>query len=90
MDLNGNGTLGLVEQTLDHELDAKLTGPVGIPNCETLDRFVGGEIPFKISGTVTAPTILPDFSRLVRQQLRDEVQERLEDRIQDRLRDIFR
>jgi uncharacterized protein involved in outer membrane biogenesis len=86
MDLNGNGTLGLVEQTLDYELDASLTGSVGIPNCETLDRFVGGEIPFKISGTITEPSILPDFSRLVRQQLRDELQ----DRLQDRLRDIFR
>ncbi len=86
MDLNGNGTLGLVEQTLDHELDAKLTGPVGIPNCETLDQFVGGQVPFKISGTVTAPSIVPDFSKLVRQQLRDEI----EDRIQDRLRDLLR
>jgi hypothetical protein len=86
MDLNGNGTLGLVEQSLDYELDARLTGSVGIPNCETLDRFVGGEIPFKISGTITEPSILPDFSRLVRQQLRDELQDRLE----DRLRDIFR
>jgi AsmA protein len=86
MDLNGNGTLGLVEQTLDHELDAKLTGPVGIPNCETLDQFVGGQVPFKISGTVTAPSIVPDFSKLVRQQLRDEIQ----DRIQDRLRDLLR
>jgi AsmA protein len=86
MDLNGNGTLGLVEQSLDYELDAKLTGSIGIANCETLDRFVGGEIPFKISGTITEPSILPDFSRLVRQQLRDEVRDRLE----DRLRDIFR
>jgi AsmA protein len=86
MDLNGSGTLGLVEQSLDYELDARLTGSVGIANCETLDRFVGGEIPFKISGTITEPSILPDFSRLVRQQLRDEIQDRLE----DRLRDIFR
>lgn len=90
MDLNGAGTLRLVEQTLDHALDAKLTGPIGIPNCETLDQFVGGELPFKISGTVTAPSIVPDFSKLVRQQIRDEVRDRIEDRIQDRLRDIFR
>jgi AsmA protein len=90
MDLNGNGTLGLVEQTLDHELGARLTGPIEIPNCETLDQFVGGELPFNISGTVTAPSIVPDFSKLVRQQLRDEVRDRLEERIQDRLRDIFR
>ena len=46
MDINGAGTLGLVEQELDYELDAKLTGSIGIPNCETLDAFVGGQIPF--------------------------------------------
>jgi AsmA protein len=86
MDINGNGTLGLVEQRLDYELDAKLTGSIGIPNCETLDSFIGGEVPFTISGTVTEPVIRPDFSKLVRQQLRDAVQ----DRIQDRLRDLLR
>jgi hypothetical protein len=86
MDINGNGTLGLVEQRLDYELDAKLTGSIGIPNCETLDSFIGGEVPFTISGTVTEPVIRPDFSKLVRQQLRDAIQ----DRLQDRLRDILR
>ena len=55
MDINGAGTLGLVEQQLDYELDAKLTGSIGIPNCETLDGFVGGEVPFTIRGTVTEP-----------------------------------
>jgi uncharacterized protein involved in outer membrane biogenesis len=86
MDIDGNGTLGLVEQRLDYELDAKLTGSIGIPSCETLDGFIGGEVPFTISGTVTEPVIRPDFSKLVRQQLRDAI----EDRLQDRLRDLFR
>lgn len=90
MDINGAGTLGLVEQRLDYELDAKLTGPIGIQNCETLDEFVGGELPFRIRGTVTEPEITPDFSKLVRRQLRDELQDRLQDRIQDRLRDLLR
>jgi uncharacterized protein involved in outer membrane biogenesis len=86
MDINGAGTLQLVEQNLDYELDAKLTGPIGIDNCETLDPFIGGELPFRIRGTVTEPAITPDFSKLIRRQLRDEVQ----DRIRDRLRDILR
>jgi AsmA protein len=86
MDINGAGTLELVQQELDYELDAKLTGSIAIPNCETLDAFIGGEVPFTIRGSVTAPEIRPDFSKLVRQQLRDAIQ----DRLQDRLRDIFR
>ena len=90
MDINGAGTLGLVEQRLDYELDATLTGSIGIPNCETLDAFVGGALPFRIRGTVTEPEITPDFSKLVREQLREEIRDRLQDRVQDRLRDLLR
>jgi uncharacterized protein involved in outer membrane biogenesis len=90
MDINGAGTLGLVEQRLDYELDATLTGSIGIENCETLDAFVGGALPFRIRGTVTEPEITPDFSKLVRRQLREEVRERLQERVQDRLRDLLR
>jgi uncharacterized protein involved in outer membrane biogenesis len=90
MDINGAGVLKLVEQELDYELDAKLTAPIEIENCATLDQFVGGELPFRIRGKVTEPAITPDFSKLVRQQLREEVRDRLQDRIQDRLRDILR
>jgi AsmA protein len=81
MDINGAGTLGLVEQRLDYDLDAKLTGSIGIPNCETLDGFIGDKLPFKISGTVTEPSVMPDFSKLVRRQLRDSVRDRILDRI---------
>jgi AsmA protein len=90
MDLSGAGSLQLVEQQLDYELDAKLTAPIKIDNCQTLDEFVGGELPFRIRGTVTEPTITPDFSKLIRRQLREGLQDRLEDRLKDRLRDILR
>jgi uncharacterized protein involved in outer membrane biogenesis len=90
MDINGAGSLQLVEQELDYTLDAKLTAPIDIENCRTLDEFVGGELPFRIKGTVTEPAITPDFSKLIRRQLREGLQDRLEDRIKDRLRDILR
>lgn len=90
MDINGAGTLELVDQELDYELDARLTGPIPIENCRTLDEFVGGELPFRIKGTVTDPSITPDFSKLLRRQLREGIQERLEDRLKDRLRDLLR
>ncbi|HVJ31460.1 MAG TPA: AsmA-like C-terminal region-containing protein, partial [Gammaproteobacteria bacterium] len=86
MDIYGAGTLGLVEQRLDYKLDAKLTGSIGIPNCETLDAFIGDALPFKISGTVTEPSVMPDFSKLVQRQLREELQDRLKDRLRDILR----
>ena len=90
MDINGAGTLELVDQELNYDLDATLTGKIDIPNCETLEGFIGASIPFDISGTVTAPTILPDFSKLAQRVIRDELKDRIQDRLQDRLRDILR
>jgi AsmA protein len=89
MDISGNGTLELAEQEMDYELDATLTGPIGIANCETLDRFVGDSLPFEIEGTVTEPDISPDFSKLVLGEIGDEIKDRLQDRLRDRLRDLL-
>jgi hypothetical protein len=86
MDIAGRGTLALAQQELDYELDAELTGPIAIENCETMDGFIGGELPFRIRGTVTEPEITPDFSKLARRVLRDQLQERIQDRLRDLLR----
>jgi AsmA protein len=85
MDINGRGTLGLVEQTLDYDLDAKLTGRIAIENCETMDGLVGESIPFNIRGTVTDPRITPDFSKIVQRAIREGIQDRLKDALRDRI-----
>jgi AsmA protein len=90
MDIFGSGTLGLVDQRLDYDLDAKLTGSIDVPNCATMDKIVGESIPFDIRGTVTEPSITPDFSKIVQRVIRDQVQDRLEDRLKDRIRDLIR
>ena len=90
MDIDGSGWLRLAEQEMDYELDAMLTGSIGIAGCETLDRFVGDALPFEIEGTLTDPAISPDFSKLVLGEIGDEIKDRLQDRLEDRLRDIFR
>jgi AsmA protein len=89
MDISGNGTLKLAEQEMDYELDATLTGPLGVANCGTLDRFIGDSLPFEIEGTVTEPDISPDFSKLVLGEIGDEIKDRLQDRVRDRLRDLL-
>lgn len=86
MDITGGGTLVLTERQLDYEVDAKLTGKIDIPNCSTMDDLVGNSIPFTIKGPIDGPpTILPDFSKIVRQA----IQNRLEDAVRDRLRDLL-
>ena len=90
MDINGAGTLRLVEQRARLRARREADGLDRHPNCETLDEFVGGELPFDIRGTVTAPD---DHAGL--QQARPAAASRGDpgaagDRIEDRLRDILR
>jgi uncharacterized protein involved in outer membrane biogenesis len=85
MDINGHGTLGLVEQTLDYDLDAKLTGKIAIQGCQTMDGLVGESIPFNIRGTVTEPRITPDFSKIIQRAIREGVQDRIKDALRDRI-----
>lgn len=90
MDIYGRGTLGLVEQSLNYDLDAKLTGKIDIPNCDTMDKIMGESFPFNIRGTVTDPSITPDFSKIVQRVIRDRVQDSLEDKLRDRIRGLIR
>jgi len=86
MDIYGGGTLALVAQRLDYELDAKLTGSIEIEGCQSMDGFIGDRLPFKINGTVADPAITPDFSKLIQRKLRDEVQDKLKDKLRGILR----
>jgi uncharacterized protein involved in outer membrane biogenesis len=89
MDITGRGTLGLAEQRLDYDVDAKLTGKIAIAGCQTMDDLIGSSIPFNIKGTVTDPSITPDFSKIVRNRVREEVHQRLQDKLRDRLKDLI-
>jgi AsmA protein len=90
MDLTGGGRLVLAEQTLDYDMRATLTSSIAIRNCESMDRLIGGSIPFTIRGAVTDAEIRPDFGQIIQERVRDEVQDRIRERLQDRLLDRLR
>jgi uncharacterized protein involved in outer membrane biogenesis len=81
MDVTGKGSLGLVEQKLDYDLEAKLTGRVAIPGCETMNGLVGESLPLDIKGTITDPKVTPDFSEIIKRRLKNEAKDRLTDRL---------
>jgi hypothetical protein len=56
-------------------------------------RYAGDDLPLKVTGTIAAPSVLPDFSAIVREQVSDEVNERVEEEreeVRERLRDRLR
>jgi hypothetical protein len=59
-------------------------------------KYAGKDLPLKVTGTVAVPSVLPDFSAIVRQQVSDEVNERVDEereevreRVRDRLRGLL-
>jgi uncharacterized protein involved in outer membrane biogenesis len=81
MDVTGHGSLKLVEQNLDYELEAKLTKAVPIQNCQTMQGLVGDSIPLKIKGTVTDPSVTPDFSKILKSAAKKNLGDKLLNRI---------
>src|SRR5690606_16433646 len=65
MDVTGNGKLELAAQRLDDSVEAKLTGKIDIAGCETMEGLIGESIPLTRRGTVTDPSISPDFSAII-------------------------
>jgi hypothetical protein len=56
-------------------------------------KYAGKELPLKVSGTIDAPSVLPDFSTIVRQQVTQEAQEKVDEKteeVKERVRDRLR
>jgi AsmA protein len=97
MTIDGSGTVNLLDDAIDFDLVATMIdGPV-LQSDPEMVRYAGSELPLRVTGTVAAPSVLPDFGAIVRQQVSQEVEERVEERreevreeVRDRLRDRLR
>jgi len=97
MTLNGTGTANLINNELNFDLIAKFVDGPAIQADPAMANLVGLEIPLRVTGTVDAPSIRPDFGAAVSQRVQQEAQERVdekveeaEDRVRDRLQDRLR
>ena len=100
MTIDGTGTVNLLDDAIDFDLVATMVdGPV-LQSDPEMVRYAGSKLPLRVTGTVAAPSVLPDFGAIVRQQIsqeveervderREEVQEEVRDRLRDRLRDAL-
>lgn len=93
MTITGRGTVNLLDDAVNFDLVATMVdGPV-LQSDPAMVRYAGKELPLKVSGTVAAPSVLPDFSTIVRQQVTEQVQEEVEERreeVRERVRDRLR
>ena len=81
LDVTGSGTLVLADGVLDYAMRATLTQPIAIPNCNSMDRLVGGSFPFTIKGPLDSAVPVPDFGQIIQERVRDELRERILERL---------
>jgi len=81
MSVDGNGTVNLLDDKIAFDLAAKMIdGPV-LQSDPAMVKYAGKTLPLKVSGTIDAPSVLPDFSAILKQQVTDDAKERVRDRL---------
>ena len=96
MSIDGAGTVNLLNDAIDFDLTAKLVDGPTLQSDPGMAKMAGDTLPLKVTGTIDAPSVLPDFNAIVRQQVQQEVDEAVEEKreevreeLRDRLRGIF-
>jgi AsmA protein len=96
MTVSGRGTVNLLSDALDFDLVARMVDGPTLQSDPALVGLAGRELPLRVGGTLTEPSVRPDFGAVLRSRAEDEVRERVEEereevreRLQDRLRGLF-
>jgi AsmA protein len=89
--LSGTGTVHLLTTELDVRARAALTdGPV-LQQDPVLSDLAGVQFPLRVSGTLDAPSILPDMSEIgsmVAQAVRNEAEEEVDEAVEEEREEI--
>jgi AsmA protein len=96
MALSGAGTVNLLSDELSFDLTARVADTEAVRSDPLIADLAGDEMPLRVRGSLTAPSVSPDFGALVRAEVQEEVDERVEEereelreRLEDRLRGVF-
>ena len=79
MTVDGQGTVNLLTDAIDFDLVATFVDGEMLQSEPLMARLAGDQLPLKVSGTVSEPSVLPDFAAMVRSEAREAVQERVEE-----------
>lgn len=88
MRLTGAGSVDFAAGEVDYRMVAKVVEKPELASAlspEELDDFTAAEIPLRVSGPLTDPTIAPDIEDMVKQEVKKQVEEELKDRLLDKL-----
>jgi AsmA protein len=89
--VTGQGTANLVTEAVDYQVQAKLLKAA--PPAAGAAGASLADIPLKITGTMSSPTVRPDLEGLARAQVQqqlDKHKQELQQKLQDQLKGLFR
>ncbi|HEX9878137.1 MAG TPA: AsmA family protein [Gammaproteobacteria bacterium] len=96
MTLTGAGTVNLLTDEMSFDLTARVADGERVQADPLMADLTGDELPLRVRGSLTAPSVSPDYSAMVRAEVEEAVDERVEEereelreRVQDRLRGIL-
>lgn len=91
MQVTGSGSANLITDALDFDLTARFIDGPAIQADPAMASLAGAELPFTVGGTLTAPSVRPDFGAVLRSRVQSELQERqteveqeVEERVEER------
>jgi AsmA protein len=78
MRIDGTGTVNLITDEIAFDLDATFIDTPTLQSEPAMARLAGQTLPLNVSGTITEPSVVPDFAAVVREQAREAVSEAVE------------
>ncbi|MDJ0906427.1 MAG: AsmA family protein [Woeseiaceae bacterium] len=88
MRLTGEGRVDFAAGDVDYGLVAKILSKpelAGALSPEELDDLTEAEIPLRITGPLTDPSIAPDLEKMLKDEVKKKVEEELKERLLDKL-----
>jgi AsmA protein len=89
MTIAGAGTVNLLNDAVDFDLKAKFIDGPALQSDPDMVKYAGATVPLRVTGTIAAPSVLPDFGALAKARVQQEVNKAVEEKTND-LRDKLR
>jgi AsmA protein len=79
MTITGTGTVNLLDDMINFDLTAAIVDGPKLQSDPAMVKYAGQSLPLRVTGTVDAPSVLPDFGAVVRQRVTNEVNQAVEE-----------
>ena len=89
MTITGAGTVNLLNDAVDFDLKATFVDGPALQADPDMVKYAGATVPLRVTGTIDAPSVLPDFGAIAKARVQQEVNKAVEEK-KNELRDKLR